>query len=183
MKYVLFLKNLQKKIKRFCDCTIDNIKCEFNTKKNLANKKKKKWTSSISNICNSDQDFDETHRPYQKTVLRQFSDGQFPEGEFSERTFPRRIVPRVTYSRKDISPNHIFLFIWIFIYRWYIKVTEANECQQNWIAGLLNCLNPIEIPSWKLSVNFKAPLRNLIRSSFLEVLKTVEGKPVTPVKR
>ena len=116
MKYVLFLKNLQKKIKRFCDCTIDNIKCEFNTKKNLANKKKKKWTSSISNICNSDQDFDETHRPYQKTVLR-----QFPEGEFPERTIPRTDISPTDSSPSDISPkgnfpeSHFFIYLNLYL--------------------------------------------------------------------
>ena len=124
-----------------------------------------------------------TRRFYDSSPTDSFPKESSPNGQFPERTFPRRIVPRVTYPRKDISPNHIFLFIWIFIYCWYIKVTEANECQQNWIAGLLNCLNPLEIPSWKFSVNFQAPLRNLIRSSFLEALQTVDNKPVTSVKR
>ena len=64
-----------------------------------------------------------------------------------------------------------------------MKVAEANEFQQNWIAGLLNCWNLLEISSWKFSINFKAPLRNLIRSSFVEALQSVDGKPATPVKR
>ena len=109
-------------------------------------------------------------------VLGQFPEGLFPDGQFpkdisptgsspngqlTERTFPWRTVPRMTFPR-------------IIIYRWYMKVAEANEFQQNWIAELLNCWNPLEITSEKFSLNFKAPL---IRSSFLAALQTVDGKP------
>ena len=99
----------------------------------------------------------------------------FPEGQFPERTFFERTVPR-----SDIS--QFFLIIWIFIYSWYIKLAEAIEFQQKWIAGILNCLNLLEIASWKFPVNFKASLRNLVGSSFLEALQPVDSKTSTPVK-
>ena len=107
--------------------------------------------------------------------------------EYSTYISPTDSSPKDS-SRNGQFPERTLTWITFFIYsnlvyRWYIKVAEGNEFQQNWIAGLLNCWTPLEITSWKCSVNFKAPLRNSIRSSFLEALQTVDGKPATLVKR
>ena len=79
------------------------------------------------------------------TVLGQFPNGQFPDGYFPDGLYPTDISPTDSstkgsspngyfpdghFSMNDISPNHIFLFILIFIYRWYTKKAKANEFQQ-----------------------------------------------------
>ena len=69
------------------------------------------------------------------TVLAQFLDGHFPEdispdGQLPERQFPEGQFPERTIPRTDISPNHIFFIYFNLFYRWYTKVTEANESQQ-----------------------------------------------------
>ena len=69
-------------------------------------------------------------------VLGQFPDGHFPDGHFPEiifpdGQFPEGQFPERTFPRTDISPNHIFHLFKSFIYRWYIKVAEANEFQQH----------------------------------------------------
>ena len=43
------------------------------------------------------------------------------------------------------------------------------------------CRKPLEITFLKFSVNFRPPLINLVRGSFLETLQTVDGKTATPV--
>ena len=43
--------------------------------------------------------------------------------------------------------------------------------------------NLLETTSWKFSISFKTPLRNLVRGSFLVALQTVYYKPATPMKR
>ena len=91
---------------------------------------------------------------YCKRVLGHFPDRHFPTDispidifptDFPRRTVPRRIVLRRTISRTDISPtdsspneispnghfpeSHFFIYLNLF-YRWYTKVTEANEFLQ-----------------------------------------------------
>ena len=66
----------------------------------------------------------------------------------------------------------------------YLRILKARKTESCSLQGCF-CLkgNPLGIPSWKNSVSFKAPFRNLVRSSFLVALQTVDFNPATPVKR
>ena len=62
-----------------------------------------------------------------------------------------------------------------------LKTRKAESCSLCVCIFLIR--NLLETTSWKLSICFKTPLRNLVRSSFLIALQTVYCKPATPITR
>ena len=64
-----------------------------------------------------------------------------------------------------------------------LKTRSAEGCSLQGCIVTYEKGTPLEIISWKFSVSLKAPLTNLVESSFLVALKTVDCKRATAVKK